>query len=47
MNLKLKTLIIFVCSLIITMVPASAVQTGDIMANTNDIQNNQNNIEAG
>ena len=45
MNLKLKTLILFVCSLIITMVPASAVQTGDIIANTNDIQNNQNNIE--
>jgi VCBS repeat-containing protein len=45
MNFKLKTLILFVCSLIITMVPASAVQTGDFMANTDDIRKNQEDID--
>jgi hypothetical protein len=45
MNLKLKVLIILVCSLIITMVPASAVHTGDILANMDDIKDNQNNIK--
>jgi VCBS repeat-containing protein len=45
MNLKLKVLILFVCSLIITMVPASAVETSSIMAqNTDNIKANQANL---
>ena len=45
MNLKLKILILFVCSLIITMVPASAVETSNQIAqNTDNIKLNQANL---